>query len=225
MRTTDRGSRDSAPASPVKHHASNVNCHIIARRSAGVRAAQYARSASSSSRKLRKTVPVALGRGCIVGILSARRLAGRFSSASRGLVGDRREASCARDETSFRGQRRLRPFGIANDGPRPARTVEAARGRRPGITGTAPTVRTWPCATTGRTEKARERRGRYGSSRFERVTQLGFVQRLQSLPTNIRPASVSPLKRHRSQFDATLANSPPPGWSTVAVWPALRRAP
>ena len=52
---------------------------------------------------------------------------------------------------------------------------------------------------------------------FERVTQFGSVQRRQSLPVNIFPASLSSLSCHLSQFDATLAHSPPPGWSTVAV--------
>ena len=51
----------------------------------------------------------------------------------------------------------------------------------------------------------------YCCSPFERVTQFGFVQRLQSLPANILPASLSPLNCHRIQFDATFANSPPPG--------------
>ena len=52
--------------------------------------------------------------------------------------------------------------------------------------------------------------GRY-CSRFDAVSQVGFVQRLQSLPTNILAASLSPLSCHRSQFDATFAHSPPPG--------------
>ena len=43
------------------------------------------------------------------------------------------------------------------------------------------------------------------------TSQFEFVQRLQSLPANIFPASLSPLSVHRSQFEATLANSPPPG--------------
>jgi hypothetical protein len=46
---------------------------------------------------------------------------------------------------------------------------------------------------------------------LDRTSQFEFVQRLQFLPTNIAPAFLSPLNVHRSQFDATLANSPPPG--------------
>ena len=46
---------------------------------------------------------------------------------------------------------------------------------------------------------------------FDFTSQLEFVQRPQFLPTNILPAFLSPLNVHRSQFDATLANSPPPG--------------
>ena len=57
------------------------------------------------------------------------------------------------------------------------------------------------------------------------VSQFEFVQRLQSLPTNIVAAFLSPLNVHLSQFDATFAYSPPPGWKTVAVWPALCREP
>src|SRR5690606_29287640 len=48
-------------------------------------------------------------------------------------------------------------------------------------------------------------------SRLDAVSQVGFVQRLQSLPTNIFAACVSPLSCHRSQLEATFANSPPPG--------------
>ena len=48
-------------------------------------------------------------------------------------------------------------------------------------------------------------------SRFDAVSQFEFVQRLQSLPTNIFAACLSPLNCHRSQFDATFAHSPPPG--------------
>ena len=47
--------------------------------------------------------------------------------------------------------------------------------------------------------------------RFDRTSQFEFVQRLQFLPTNIAPAFLSLLNVHLSQFDATLANSPPPG--------------
>ena len=46
---------------------------------------------------------------------------------------------------------------------------------------------------------------------FDFTSQFEFVQRPQFLPTNIAPAFLSPLNVHRSQFDATLANSPPPG--------------
>ena len=46
---------------------------------------------------------------------------------------------------------------------------------------------------------------------FDFTSQFEFVHRLQSLPVNILPAFLSPLKVHSSQFDATLANSPPPG--------------
>ena len=46
---------------------------------------------------------------------------------------------------------------------------------------------------------------------FDFTSQFEFVQRLQSLPTNILPASLSPFNVQRSQSDATLANSPPPG--------------
>jgi hypothetical protein len=49
------------------------------------------------------------------------------------------------------------------------------------------------------------------SSRFDAVSQVEFVQRLQSLPTNIFAACLSALNCHRSQFEATFANSPPPG--------------
>ena len=42
--------------SPVNDHASIVNCHIMSRRSAGVRDSQYKRSAFSASPKLRKTL-------------------------------------------------------------------------------------------------------------------------------------------------------------------------
>src|SRR5439155_11472091 len=47
--------------------------------------------------------------------------------------------------------------------------------------------------------------------RFDRTSQFEFVQSLQFLPTNIAPALLSLLNVHLSQFDATLANSPPPG--------------
>jgi len=43
--------------------------------------------------------------------------------------------------------------------------------------------------------------------------------------TLIVMACLSPLNCHSSQFEATLAHSPPPGWSTVAVCPAPWRAP
>ena len=46
---------------------------------------------------------------------------------------------------------------------------------------------------------------------FDFTSQFEFVQRLQAFPTNILPASLSPLNVQRSQFEATLANSPPPG--------------
>jgi len=46
---------------------------------------------------------------------------------------------------------------------------------------------------------------------FDFTSQFEFAQRPQFLPTNIFPASLSPLNVHRSQFEATLANSPPPG--------------
>ena len=46
---------------------------------------------------------------------------------------------------------------------------------------------------------------------FDRTSQFELVQRLQFLPTNIWPAFLSPLKVQLSQFEATLANSPPPG--------------
>jgi serine/threonine protein kinase len=46
---------------------------------------------------------------------------------------------------------------------------------------------------------------------FDFTSQFEFVQRLQAFPTNILPASWSPLNVQRSQFEATLANSPPPG--------------
>lgn len=48
-------------------------------------------------------------------------------------------------------------------------------------------------------------------NRFDAVSQLEFVQSAQSLPTNIRAACRSPFNCQRSQFEATLANSPPPG--------------
>lgn len=62
-------------------------------------------------------------------------------------------------------------------------------------------------------------------SPFDSTSQLGFVQRLHFAPTNMREAFLSPLSCQRAQFDATFANSPPPGWSTVAVCPAPWRAP
>ncbi len=46
---------------------------------------------------------------------------------------------------------------------------------------------------------------------FDCTSQFEFVQRPHFLPANILPAFLSPLNVHRSQFDATLANSPPPG--------------
>ena len=57
----------------------------------------------------------------------------------------------------------------------------------------------------------REGTGIYLLIPFDFTSQFEFAQRLQSLPTNILPASLSPLSVHRSQFEATLANSPPPG--------------
>jgi cytochrome c peroxidase len=61
--------------------------------------------------------------------------------------------------------------------------------------------------------------------RFDSVSQLGFVHRSHFAPTNIALAFLSPLNCHSTQFDATFANSPPPGWYAVAVWPAPCRAP
>ena len=49
------------------------------------------------------------------------------------------------------------------------------------------------------------------AQRLEAVSQFEFVQRLQSLPTNIFAACLSLLNCHRSWFDATFAHSPPPG--------------
>src|SRR5215204_3996178 len=43
------------------------------------------------------------------------------------------------------------------------------------------------------------------------ASQFGFLQSSQSFPTNIFDAALSFLNCHRSQFEATLANSPPPG--------------
>src|SRR5687767_8203624 len=84
MRTTDRGSRDSAPGSPVKDQASSVNCHIIARRSPGVRAVQYACSACCSSSKLRKTLAVTFGRGVTISILLYGARVLRLPASARG---------------------------------------------------------------------------------------------------------------------------------------------
>src|SRR5688572_31983060 len=64
-------------------------------------------------------------------------------------------------------------------------------------------------------ETARDTRAH--SIRLDFVSQFGFLQSEQSLPTNILAAVLSPLNCQRSQFEATLANSPPPGWSTVSV--------
>jgi hypothetical protein len=51
----------------------------------------------------------------------------------------------------------------------------------------------------------------YSVSPLAATSQLGFVQRAQSLPTNIRAAFLSLLNCHLTQFDATFAYSPPPG--------------
>ena len=49
------------------------------------------------------------------------------------------------------------------------------------------------------------------SRSFAIVSHVSSVQSEHSSPTNIFPASASSLNTYLSQFDATFANSPPPG--------------
>lgn len=103
MRTTDRGSRDSATDSPVKDQTSSVSGHIIARRSAGLKARQYAGSARCASSKLRKTFAVTLVRG-VIAVIVVRRAA-RPTSVPQCRVDFARELASVR---SFLLERRVR---------------------------------------------------------------------------------------------------------------------